>query len=76
MERPSLYAARPALLAAGLALTVDAEEAERLELPADIQERVRMAAFLHDLGKVGVPTDLLLRAGELVRAEAPRSSRS
>jgi response regulator RpfG family c-di-GMP phosphodiesterase len=43
--------------------------AERLELPAEIQERVRIAAFLHDLGKVGVPTDLLLRAGALEPAE-------
>jgi putative nucleotidyltransferase with HDIG domain len=39
--------------------------AEKLDLePAD-REKVRFAAFLHDLGKVGVPTDLLLRAGAL-----------
>jgi response regulator RpfG family c-di-GMP phosphodiesterase len=43
--------------------------AARLELPDEIQERVRIAAFLHDLGKVGVPTDLLLRAGALEPAE-------
>ena len=30
---------------------------------------LRLAAFLHDLGKVGVPTDLLLRAGALEPAE-------
>jgi putative nucleotidyltransferase with HDIG domain len=43
--------------------------AEHMQLaPAD-QERVRVAAFLHDLGKVGVPTDLLLRAGALDPAE-------
>jgi putative nucleotidyltransferase with HDIG domain len=43
--------------------------AERLQLPAQAQQRVRVAAFLHDLGKVGVPTDLLLRAGALDPAE-------
>lgn len=43
--------------------------AERLALPAETQERVRISAFLHDLGKVGVPTDLLLRAGALEPAE-------
>ena len=29
------------------------------------QEQVRIAAFLHDLGKVGVPTEFLLREGAL-----------
>jgi len=39
--------------------------ADRLCLSAQDHEHVRIAAFLHDLGKVGVPTDLLLRAGAL-----------
>lgn len=43
--------------------------ADRMELPLAVQERVRIAAFLHDLGKVGVPTDLLLRAGALEPGE-------
>jgi putative nucleotidyltransferase with HDIG domain len=43
--------------------------AERMQLPLEAQERVRIAAFLHDLGKVGVPTDLLLRAGALEPSE-------
>jgi response regulator RpfG family c-di-GMP phosphodiesterase len=43
--------------------------AERLFLEADELEEVRVAAFLHDLGKVGVPTDLLLRAGALDSSE-------
>jgi HD-GYP domain-containing protein (c-di-GMP phosphodiesterase class II) len=30
---------------------------------------VRIAAFLHDIGKVGVPTDLLLREGALAKTE-------
>jgi len=43
--------------------------AERVSLEADALEEVRVAAFLHDLGKVGVPTDLLLRAGSLDATE-------
>jgi len=43
--------------------------AERLSLEPDALEEVRVAAFLHDLGKVGVPTDLLLRAGALDSTE-------
>jgi response regulator RpfG family c-di-GMP phosphodiesterase len=43
--------------------------AERIDLDVEVQERVRLAAFLHDLGKVGVPTDLLLRAGALEPTE-------
>ncbi len=43
--------------------------AERLGLGPEEREQVRIAAFLHDLGKVGVPTDLLLRAGALEPAE-------
>jgi len=43
--------------------------AERLSLEASALEEVRVAAFLHDLGKVGVPTDLLLRAGPLDATE-------
>lgn len=42
---------------------------ERLQLSPEAQQRVRLAAFLHDLGKVGVPTDLLLRSGALEAAE-------
>jgi putative two-component system response regulator len=43
--------------------------AEHVSLDAGALEEVRVAAFLHDLGKVGVPTDLLLRAGSLDAAE-------
>ncbi len=39
--------------------------AERVGLFGKEQEQVRIAAFLHDLGKVGVPSDLLLREGAL-----------
>jgi putative two-component system response regulator len=39
--------------------------AERLGLPSEQQQNVRMAAFLHDIGKIGVPTELLLRPSAL-----------
>jgi putative nucleotidyltransferase with HDIG domain len=39
--------------------------AERVGLFGKEQEQVRVAAFLHDLGKVGVPSELLLREGAL-----------
>jgi putative nucleotidyltransferase with HDIG domain len=39
--------------------------AERLNLSASDHEQVRVAAFLHDLGKVGLPTQVLLRPGAL-----------
>jgi putative two-component system response regulator len=43
--------------------------ADRIDLnPTDL-EHVRFSAFLHDIGKVGVPTDLLLRAGALDATE-------
>jgi len=39
--------------------------AERMGLDDRERELVRISAFLHDLGKVGVPSDLLLRPGAL-----------
>jgi len=39
--------------------------AERAGLFGRDQEQVRVAGFLHDLGKVGVPSELLLREGAL-----------
>jgi len=39
--------------------------AERVGVFGREQEQVRIAAFLHDLGKVGVPSELLLREGGL-----------
>ncbi len=43
--------------------------ADRLCLSREEHGHVRIAAFLHDLGKVGVPTDLLVRAGALTPDE-------
>jgi putative nucleotidyltransferase with HDIG domain len=39
--------------------------AERVGVQGKDQEQLRLAAFLHDLGKVGVPSELLTRAGGL-----------
>jgi response regulator RpfG family c-di-GMP phosphodiesterase len=43
--------------------------AERVGLHASEQEELRCAAFLHDLGQVGVPSDLLERPGPLEAGE-------
>lgn len=39
--------------------------AHRLRLPEDEVERVRTAAFLHDIGKLGVSREILLKPGKL-----------
>jgi putative two-component system response regulator len=43
--------------------------AERLQLSAPQRAELRLAAFLHDLGRVGIPTDVLERADALSAAE-------
>ncbi|HKA14760.1 MAG TPA: HD domain-containing phosphohydrolase [Myxococcota bacterium] len=43
--------------------------AERVGVFGKEQEQVRIAAFLHDLGKVGIPGELLLREGALDPSE-------
>ncbi len=43
--------------------------AERIGMTAEEQGRVRLAGFLHDIGKIGVPTDLLVRPSGLAPKE-------
>ena len=43
--------------------------ADRLGLPEDQREHVRIAGFVHDIGKIGVPTDLLLKPAALTEKE-------
>lgn len=43
--------------------------ADRLCLSAEQKRAVRIAAFLHDIGKIGVPADMLARRGDLSELE-------
>ena len=43
--------------------------ARELGLPPDSVERVRLAGILHDLGRVGIPDDLVRKSGPLTEAE-------
>jgi HD-GYP domain-containing protein (c-di-GMP phosphodiesterase class II) len=43
--------------------------AERMGLPADIQERAYLCGLVHDIGKVGLPASLLLKNGPLTLEE-------
>jgi response regulator RpfG family c-di-GMP phosphodiesterase len=44
--------------------------ADRLCLSAGEKRQARLAAFLHDIGKIGVPSSLLTRCGPLARTGA------
>jgi len=43
--------------------------AERLGLPEDVRASLRIAALLHDVGKIGVPDDILRKPGRLTPYE-------
>jgi response regulator RpfG family c-di-GMP phosphodiesterase len=43
--------------------------ARELGLPEDEVEHIRLAASLHDIGKIGIPDLVLLKAGELTPEE-------
>jgi diguanylate cyclase (GGDEF)-like protein/putative nucleotidyltransferase with HDIG domain len=43
--------------------------ARELGLPADAVERVRLAGILHDVGRVGIPDELMRKRGELTEYE-------
>ena len=55
------HARRTAFFAARLA--------DRLSLAVEERRRTRIAAFLHDIGKIGVPTEYLARRGALTAEE-------
>jgi putative nucleotidyltransferase with HDIG domain len=43
--------------------------ADRLGLPTRDREHIRISGFLHDIGKIGVPTELLVRPSTLTAKE-------
>jgi putative nucleotidyltransferase with HDIG domain len=43
--------------------------AERMGLPAEVQERAYLCGLVHDIGKVGLPASLLLKDGPLTLEE-------
>ena len=55
------YRGRPSALIATIAI----ELARQLELPDAEVERIRVASLLHDIGKVGVPDEILEKPGPL-----------
>lgn len=55
------YAGRPSSLIATIAVRL----ARQLELPEAEIQRIRVASLLHDIGKVGVPDEILEKRGPL-----------
>jgi PAS domain S-box-containing protein/putative nucleotidyltransferase with HDIG domain len=43
--------------------------AERMGLPRETTELVRLAALVHDIGKIGIPVELLTKPGQLASHE-------
>ena len=43
--------------------------AEALDLPADFKETLTFASAMHDIGKIGIPDNILLKPGPLTRQE-------
>jgi HD-GYP domain-containing protein (c-di-GMP phosphodiesterase class II) len=43
--------------------------AEHAELQPDLRDEIRLAAFLHDVGKIGVANQLILKDGRLTQEE-------
>lgn len=39
--------------------------AERIDLPSDQRDALEMASYLHDIGKIGISEDILLKPGKL-----------
>lgn len=59
------YRGRPSALIA----TIVSALARSLELPAHEVDKIRVAALLHDVGKVGIPQDILEKPSSLTPAE-------
>src|SRR6266542_118246 len=59
------YRGQPSALIASIVVDV----ARRLDLPEAEVDRIRLAALLHDIGKVGLPEDILEKPSSLTSAE-------
>ena len=65
VETRDLYTAGHQRRVAGLARAI----ATMLQLPADRVEGLRMAGMIHDIGKVGIPAEILSKPGRLCEIE-------
>jgi diguanylate cyclase (GGDEF)-like protein len=59
------YRGQPSALIASIVVDL----ARRLDLPEAEVDRIRLAALLHDIGKVGLPEDILEKPSSLTSAE-------
>jgi diguanylate cyclase (GGDEF)-like protein len=60
-----LYRGQPSAMISSIVVSM----ARSLQLPESEVDRIRVAALLHDIGKVAVPTEILEKPGELTSAE-------
>ncbi len=65
MEAKDPYTVQHQRRVTQIALTI----AGKMGLPGDTLEKLRIAGTLHDLGKVGVPTEILVKPGRLTDQE-------
>lgn len=43
--------------------------AEKMEMPSDFIEKITLASAMHDIGKIGIPDEILLKPGYLTEEE-------
>lgn len=43
--------------------------ADRMEMPSDFIEKITLASAMHDIGKIGIPDEILLKPGHLTQEE-------
>lgn len=66
----ALRAKHPATSAHSLRVAIACSAwAERLRLPPDQRDRIEVAALLHDVGKIGIPDNILRKPGKLTISE-------
>lgn len=65
MEAKDPYTVKHQRRVTQIALTI----ADKMGLAGEVMEKLRIAGTLHDLGKVGVPTEILVKPGRLTDQE-------